>query len=181
MSFSNLRCLVFSLFISNFQHPSPKFIPNFRHPNPKFIHHFPFSNSTRRLYSRSHDGEDNPVSSFKCLLHQNPTPSIFRFGKILSSLVKANYYCTAASLHPQMVLKGFASDLVSWTILINCFSHLALNSLFCICQHSREGLSPKCHNFQYNHQGPLSQRSNLSSIALSLQARSPRNINQWVM
>src|SRR3954463_14756059 len=95
MSFSNFRSLLFSLFIPNFQHSNPKFI---HHSNPKFIHHFPFSNSTTKLYSRLHDGEEDEhilVSSFNRLLHKNPTPPIIHFGMILGSLVKANHYSIA--------------------------------------------------------------------------------------
>ena len=65
---------------------------------------------------------------YSSLLHQNSTPPIFKFGKILGSLVKENHYSTAVSLHRQMEFKGIASNLVTSNILINCFSQLGQNS-----------------------------------------------------
>ncbi|GAU28897.1 hypothetical protein TSUD_293490 [Trifolium subterraneum] len=83
------------------------------------------------LYSQLHhqQDKDNLVSSFNHSFHQNPTPSIFHFGKILGSLVKSNHYYTVVSLHRQMELNEIASNLVISNILINCFSQLGLNSL----------------------------------------------------
>jgi hypothetical protein len=82
------------------------------------------------LYSQlchQEEDKDNLVSSFNRLLHQNPTPPIFHFGKILGSLVKSNHYYTVVSLHRQMELSGIASNLVTSNILINCFSQLGLS------------------------------------------------------
>ncbi|MCH89162.1 pentatricopeptide repeat-containing protein, partial [Trifolium medium] len=84
------------------------------------------------LYSQLHhqeEDQDNLVSSFNHLLLQNPTPPIFHFGKILGSLVKANHYYIVVSLHRQMELNGIASNLVTLSILINCFSQLGQSSL----------------------------------------------------
>jgi hypothetical protein len=105
----------------------PFFFSHFQFPNPKFI-------ISTSLYSQLHhysqNDEHNLVSSFNHLLHQkNPTPPIFAFGKILGSLVKLNHYSTVVLLHRQMELNGIASNLVTLTILINCFSQLGQNPL----------------------------------------------------
>ena len=106
------------------------FVATFRfvlNPSPKFICCFHSSNS--RSYSQFHDEtEHNLVSLFNSLLHQNPTPPIFKFGKILGSLVKENHYSTAISLHRQMEFKGIASNLVTSNILINVCQQLGQNS-----------------------------------------------------
>jgi hypothetical protein len=102
-------------------------LPLFQLPNPNFIPFFP-SSSMLMLYSQLHH-QDNLISSFNHLLHQNPTPPIIHFNKILGSLVKSNHYYTVVSLHHQMEFNGIASDLVTSSILINCFSQLGLNSL----------------------------------------------------
>jgi pentatricopeptide repeat protein len=119
LSFSTLiRYVAASLHFQNLQ-------------NPKFIRFI--SSSTTTLYSQFHHqdkDEQNLVCLFNQLLHHNnPTPSIIQFGKILGSLVKLNHYSTVISLHPQMELHGIASDLVTSNILINCFSQLGQPSL----------------------------------------------------
>ncbi|WJX68100.1 hypothetical protein P8452_52503 [Trifolium repens] len=122
-----------------------------------FVRRFP-SSTTTRIYSQLHHQDDqnntNLVSSFHQLLHHNnPTPSIIQFNKILGSLVKLNQYSIVLSLHRQMEFNGISSDLVT---LSSIRSNLFF--LFCICQHSKEGLSSRCHNFYYTHRGSMSQR-----------------------
>jgi pentatricopeptide repeat protein len=114
LSFSTLsRYVAASLHFQNLQ-------------NPKFIRFI--SSSTTTLYSQFHHkdkDEQNLVCLFNQLLHHNnPTPSIIQFGKILGSLVKLNHYSTVISLHRQMEFNGISSNLVTSNILINCYCHL---------------------------------------------------------
>jgi hypothetical protein len=48
-----------------------------------------------------------------------------------------------------MEFKAISLDLVTLIILINCFFSIAsnLSFLLCICQHSQEEFSARCHNF----------------------------------
>ncbi|KAL2577451.1 hypothetical protein AAZV13_16G134500 [Glycine max] len=52
------------------------------------------------------------------------TSPIIEFNKILGSLVKLKYYLTVISLSKQMDVKGIEQNLVTLSILINCFCHL---------------------------------------------------------
>ncbi|CAI8594969.1 unnamed protein product [Vicia faba] len=81
-----------------------------------------------RFFSHSHNpvavAVDDAVFSFNRMLNTNPTPPIFEFGKILSSLVKIQHFQTVISLSQQMQLRRIRTDIVNLSILINCFCHL---------------------------------------------------------
>jgi len=64
------------------------------------------------------------VSSFHRMLNMKTTPPIFKFGKILGSLVKINHFHAVISLTRQIELQGIDTNVVNLSILINCFCHL---------------------------------------------------------
>jgi len=67
---------------------------------------------------------DDAVFQFNDMLLVRHTSPIIEFNKILGSLVKLKYYLTVISLSKQMEVKGIEQNLVTLSILINCFCHL---------------------------------------------------------
>lgn len=67
------------------------------------------------------------------MLNIKPTPPIFKFGKILGSLVKINHFHTVISLSRLIELRGIQTDIVNLNILVNCFCQLGqLNYAFSV-------------------------------------------------
>ena len=106
-------------FILLFTNPNfPPFLPNPTFP-------FYFHSQPPSIHDVFHDA----VSQFNGMLLMRNTPSIIEFGKILGSLVKMKHFPTAISLSKQMEAKGIEPNLVTLSILINCFCHMGQMAL----------------------------------------------------
>ena len=98
------------------------------------IPHFTLPSSSR-LYSHSlpqprhHQASafhnvDDVLASFNHMFCTSPAPPIMEFGKILGSLVKMKHSPTAISLSKQLERRGIAPNIVTSSILVNCYCHL---------------------------------------------------------
>lgn len=80
-------CLSFSRLRNNFSLPCPN----------NFILRGFMLHSQPNSHLHNDDVHDHYVSSFNRMLNMKPTPPIFKFGKILGSLVKLNHFHTVIS------------------------------------------------------------------------------------
>ncbi|KAG8639921.1 hypothetical protein MANES_13G005400v8 [Manihot esculenta] len=77
-----------------------------------------------KFYSASFRDLDDALASFNHIILFHPLPSIDKFGRFLSALVRIKQYHTVVSLFRKIELLRISHNVYSLNILINCYCRL---------------------------------------------------------